>query len=287
MADPRRGAQWFEARRPRLTALASRLVGATADAEDVVQEAWLRLQRTDTDDVENLDAWMTTVVARLSLDVVRSARRRRELSWHVAAWPEPSPAPGPEDEVVAADDAAVALLVVLDALSPGERLAFVLHDVFGVGFRDIASVLDRSEPAVRKLASRARAHVRQGPVRSARGEAKVVEAWLAAARDGDFTALLELLDDGAILRADYGSHSETIRGARRIAGSATGYARAAAHATLVRVDGRPAVAAAVGGRVASVMVFGIEEGRIRTLDVLADPRRLAALPGLEAHLGLG
>lgn len=289
MTDDRLLANWFETQRPRLVAIALNLVGNLPDAEDVVQESWLRLQRSDTSEIVNLEAWITTVTSRISLDVLRSGPRRSEAPLPVESWRElPHAGATPEDEIVQADDVSVALLVVLESLGPAERLAFVLHDVFGLRFDEIASILGKSPPAVRKLASRARLRIREGrPGRATRADARVVDAWLAAAQDGDFAGLLELLDEGAVLRADYGAHSETVRGAQEIAARALLSARLATNATRVLVGGRPAVAAVVADRVVSVMVFSILAGRIHGLEVTADPRLIEAMPGLRESVGLG
>lgn len=302
MADHRMLARRFEAQRPRLRAIAIRLLGSAADADDAVQEAWLRLARTDVDAIENLDAWLTTVVSRVSLDQLRAPRRMREHSWQVEPWREEPISEGddPADIAERNDRIGVALLVVLDTLSPAERLAYVLHDVFGQPFDEIAATLERSPEAVRQLASRARRRLRGAPpteTAEARrpdraAERAIVSAWLAAARDGDFDALLHLLDDGAVLRADYGPQTETIAGARAIAGQAVLSARLAAHSTPVLIGGRPGVAAVLGDRVVSIMAFEITAGRIVGLEVLADPARLtgtgvARVLGLGLGLGLG
>ena len=288
MSDRKILARRFETVRPRLRAIARRLLGSDADADDAVQEAWLRLERVDADAIENLDAWLTTVVSRISLDMLRAPRRSRERSWHVEPWrDEPvAPASDPADIVAAADRVNVALLVVLDTLSPAERIAFVLHDVFGQPFDEVASVLEKTPDAARQLASRARRRLRDAPgrERAARnGSRRVVDAWLAAAQGGDLRALLALLDDRAVLHADYGTSTRTIDGARDIASQATLAARLAAHSTLVRIDGLPGVAAVLEGRVVSLMAFAIEGNRITGLEVLADPARLAAL-GVERVL---
>lgn len=282
MTDRRILARRFETERPRLTAIAARLLGSAADAEDAVQEAWLRLERTDLQPIENLDAWLTTVVSRVSLDMLKAPRRTREDSWQVQPWrDEPAAVDAdPADAAARNDDISVALLVVLELLSPAERLAFVLHDVFGRPFEEIATVLERTPDATRQLASRARRRVRgaSAPERPSPARTReVVDAWLRAARKGDFGALLSLLDDGAVLRADFGTSTQVIEGARAIAEQAVLSARLAAHSTAVRIGGRPGVAAVLHGRVVSIMAFTLEEGRITALDVLADPARLADL----------
>ena len=282
MTDPRILARRFETERPRLRAIASRLLGSTADADDAVQETWLRLQQADAAGIDNLEAWLTTVVSRVSLDQLRSPRRTRERSWQVEPWRDEPVAidADPAELVTQGDQVGVALLVVLETLSPAERIAFVLHDVFGRSFDEIAAVLDRSPAAARQLASRARRRVRgqEEPARpSLRQGRRIVDAWLAAAQGGDLTALLELLDDGATLRADYGRTMQRIEGARSIAEQAVLSARLAAHSTPILIGGRPGVAAIIDGEVISVMAFDIDGDRIIGLDVLADRARIASL----------
>jgi RNA polymerase sigma-70 factor (ECF subfamily) len=282
MTDRRILARRFETARPRLRAIARQLLGSDADADDAVQEAWLRLERVDPAGIDNLDAWLTTVVSRVSLDMLRAPRRTREHSWQVEPWrDEPvAEAADPADVVAAADRVNVALLVVLDTLSPSERIAFVLHDVFGQPFDEIASLLDKTPDAARQLASRARRRLRDAPEpprATPSSSRRVVDAWLAAAQGGDLRALLALLDDNAVLHADYGTTSRTIEGASDIAAQATLAARLAAHSTPVRIDGMPGVAAVLGGRVVSLMAFELRGERIAALHVLADPERVAEL----------
>jgi RNA polymerase sigma-70 factor (ECF subfamily) len=279
MTDQRILARRFENARPRLVAIANRLLSSRADAEDVMQETWLRLERADVDEIENLDAWLTTVVSRMSLDLLRSPRRTREHSWQVEPWwDEPVALTGdPVVEAERSDHLSVALFVVLETLTPAERVAFVLHDVFGCPFEEIAEVLDRSVDAARQLASRARRRLQSAPapVRPRPDRAReLVGAWLVAAQQGDFTALLGLLDDGAVLRADYGASSQVIEGAQAITEQAVLSARLAAHSTPILIDRRPGVAAVLNGRVVSIMAFTIVDGRITRLDVLADATRL-------------
>ncbi|MBT2586333.1 sigma-70 family RNA polymerase sigma factor [Arthrobacter sp. ISL-95] len=279
MTDQKILARRFEKARPRLVAIANRLLSSRADAEDVVQEAWLRLERADADGIENLDAWLTTVVFRLSLDLLRAPRRTREQSWHVEPWrDEPVALTGnPVEEAERSDRLSVALFVVLETLSPAERVAFVLHDVFGCPFEEIAEVLHRSVDAARQLASRARRRLQTTPttIRPRPERAReLVGAWLVAAQQGDFTALLDLLDDAAILQADYGTSTQVLEGAQAIADQAVLSARLAAHSTPVLIDQRPGVAAVLDGRVVSIMAFTITEDRITRLDVLVDATRL-------------
>lgn len=282
MTDRRMLARRFEAERPRLRAIATQLLGSAADAEDAVQETWLRLERADAAGIDNLEAWLTTVVSRISLDQLRAPRRKREHSWQVEPWRDEPVAmdADPAELVVRSDQVSVALLVLLETLSPAERIALVLHDVFGQSFDEIAAVLDRSPEAARQLASRARRRVRgaEQPARPDRERGRrIVAAWLAAARHGDLGALLELLDDGAVLHADYGTSTQRVEGARAIAEQAVLSARLAAHSTPILIDGRPGVAAVMQGRVVSIMAFDVEGDRIVGLEVFADPKRLDAL----------
>jgi len=282
MTDRRVLARRFETERPRLLGIATKLLGSPADAEDAVQEAWLRLERVDEKEIENLSAWLTTVVSRVSLDLLRAPRRKREHSWQVEPWrDEPvAVAADPAALVAHSDQVSVALLILLETLSPAERIAFVLHDVFDQPFDEIATVLDRSPDAARQLASRARRRVRgaEEPTRPTREHGRrIVDAWLAAAQHGDIGALLSLLDDGAVLRADYGNTTQLVDGALAIAEQAVLSGRLAAHSTPILIGGRPGVAAILGERVVSIMAFEIKDDRIVGLDVLADPKRLEKL----------
>ncbi|WP_448003075.1 sigma-70 family RNA polymerase sigma factor [Agromyces bauzanensis] len=289
MTDRRILARRFEAERPRLRAIATQLLGSAADADDAVQETWLRLERADAAGIDNLAAWLTTVVSRVSLDLLRAPRRKREHSWQVQPWRDEPVAEDadPADLVARSDRVSVALLVLLETLSPAERIALVLHDVFGQSFEEIAVVLDRSPEAARQLASRARRRVRgaEEPAQPDRERGRrIVDAWLAAAQDGDLGALLALLDDGAVLHADYGTSTQLLEGARTIAEQAVLSGRLAAHSTPILIGGRPGVAAVMGGRVVSIMAFEISGDRIVGLDVLADPARLEAL-GVQRVVG--
>jgi RNA polymerase sigma-70 factor (ECF subfamily) len=282
-------AERFEANRTHLRAVAYRMLGSASEAEDAVQEAWLRLRRTDTSDVENLGGWLTTVVARVSLDMLRSRTSRREepLEAHL---PGPSAIRGngidPEDEVLLADSVGPALLVVLDSLAPAERLAFVLHDMFAVPFDEIAPVVGRSPAAARQLASRARRRV-QGrgvpgaaplPDAALTRQRQVVAAFLAASRDGDFDALLAVLDPEVVLRADRAAvqtgASAEVRGAPAVAATFSGRARAARPAL---VDGAAGAVWAAGGRPRVVFGFTIAGGKIVEITMTADPLRLREL----------
>jgi RNA polymerase sigma-70 factor (ECF subfamily) len=282
MTDQRILARRFETERPRLRAIAAQLLGSAADADDAVQETWLRLERVDVESIDNLEAWLTTVVSRVSLDMLRAPRRNREYSWQVEQWRDEPVAEeaDPAELAVASDRVGVALLVLLETLSPAERIAFVLHDVFGQSFQEIAVVLDCSPAAARQLSSRARRRVRgaEEPARPNREKGRrIVQAWLAAAQEGNIGALLELLDDGAVLHADYGASLQLVEGARKIAEQAVLAGRLAAHSSPILIDGRPGVAAVLSGRVVSIMAFEISGDHIVRLDVLADPERIEAL----------
>jgi RNA polymerase sigma-70 factor (ECF subfamily) len=279
----------FEEHRGRLRAVAYRMLGSLTEADDAVQEAWLRLAGTDYAKVENLPAWLTTVVARVSLNMLRSRRTRREesLDQHLR-MPDPivSGADGidPEQEALLADSVGIALLVVLDTLTPAERLAFVLHDMFAVPFEDIAAMLERSPAAARQLASRARRRVQAAPTpdRDVAHQWVVVNAFFAAARDGDFDALVAVLDPDIVLRADGGTvlagRSVVIHGARDVAAQAlSGAAKFARFLRPALVNGVAGAVAVAQGRVLSVLAFTVVDGRIVAMDVLYDPDRLAGL----------
>lgn len=273
-------AETFEANRPHLRAVAYRMLGSVSEADDAVQESWLRLSRSSTGGVENLAGWLTTIVARVSLDMLRSRKSRREEPLDAGA-PEPVETVGPEEEAVLADSVGPALLVVLETLAPAERLAFVLHDLFAVPFDDIAPIVGRSPAAARQLASRARRRV-QGSAAVADPDAgrqrEVVDAFLAAAREGNFGGLLALLDPDVVLRADAAAvksgASELLRGASAVAGMFSGRARAAQP---VLVGGDPGVVWAPGGRPRVVFDFTIVDGRIVEMEMLADPESLRHL----------
>ena len=276
----------FEDQRPHLRAVAYRMLGSLAEADDAVQDAWLRLSRTDTSEVENLRAWLTTIVARVALNMLRSRRTRREQSLDVHV-PDPivDPADGtdPEHEALLADSVGLALLVVLETLTPAERLAFVLHDMFAVPFEEIAPIVERSPQATRQLASRARRRVRgAAPVPDADLQAQweVVEAFQAAARKGDFDALVAVLDPDVVLRADGGTTglSRHVQGAEAVAGQALFWEQQA-DLTLRRVlvNGIPGVVAIRNGTPFSVGAFTVEDGKIVEIDFLADPERVARL----------
>lgn len=283
-------ARRFDAQRSRLRAIATQLLGSVHDADDAIQEAWLRLQRTNVDEIQNLDAWLATVVSHIGLDMLRAPRRARERSWEVEAWrDEPRAVDADPAEIIAESDrVGVALLVVLETMSPAERIAFVLHDVFGQTFDEIATTLERSPAAVRQLASRGRRRIRDAPEPTAvsrRQERRLVDAWLDAVQCGDLSALLGLLDEDAVLHADFGEHTQMIVGADQIAAQALVSRRLAAHSVPVFLDGTPGVAAVMGGRVVSLMKFTILHDQITELHVLADPQRLRGLQPMEWNRG--
>jgi len=274
----------FEAHRARLRAVAFRMLGSLSEADDAVQESWLRLSRSDTAGIENLGGWLTTIVGRLCLDMLRSRTSRREEPIG-AQVPEPitSPAGGtdPEQEAVLADSVGLALLVVLETLAPAERLAFVLHDMFAVPFDEIAPILGRSPNAAKQLASRARRRVQGAgtvPDADLGRRREVVGAFLAASRGGDFEALLALLDPDVVLRADPAAvragASKEVRGGPAVAGAFSGRAR---DAKLALVDGAAGAVWAPGGRPRVVFGFTITRGKIAGIDMLADPARLRQL----------
>jgi RNA polymerase sigma-70 factor (ECF subfamily) len=277
----------FEANRTRLRAVAYRMLGSLSEADDAIQESWLHVSRADTSSVENLGGWLTTVVARVCLNMLRSRTSRREESLDTRL---PDPIVGredgtdPEHEALLADSVGLALLVVLETLTPAERLAFVLHDMFAVPFDEIAPIVGRTPAAARQLASRARRRV-QGvtPVPDAdrRDQRAVVNAFVAAARDGDFEALLVVLDPEVVLRTDLGAAvgggSGSMRGASTVAGQALGFSRLAGSARPVRVNGEAGLVVIVRGQPFSVMSFTIRHGKIVEIDILADPARLRQL----------
>ena len=280
-------AEGFEANRAHLRAVAYRMLGSPSEADDAVQEAWLRLSRADTGGVENLDGWLTTVVARVCLNMLRGRRSRREEPLDLR-MPDPIIGPegrgDPEQEALLAEGVGMALLVVLDTLTPAERLAFVLHDLFAVPFDEIAAILGRSPAATRQLASRARRRVRgaaPAPDPDLAHQRVVVDAFFAAARDGDFEALVAVLDPEVVLRADGGTararQSVVIHGAREVAAQAAIAARLAPFVRPALVNGTAGAVDVAGGRLLSVMAFTVADGRVAAIDVLLDPDRLAGL----------
>ncbi|NUR43270.1 MAG: RNA polymerase sigma factor SigJ [Streptomyces sp.] len=286
----------FEEHREHLKAVAYRMLGSLAEAEDAVQEAWLKLGRTDADDIRNLGGWLTTVVGRVCLDMLRSRTTRREDPLDDTYVPDPVITPlsriDPEQEVLQADSVGLALLVVLETLEPAERLAFVLHDMFAVPFDDIAAIVEKSPAATRQLASRARRRVK-GATPSAEPDLgrqrQVVDAFLSAARGGDFEALLAVLHPDVLLRTDSGAlvggaaASKLVRGAKPVAEQALLFRQFAQFAELVLVNGAVGMVNVSEGQLLSVMGITIVDGRITEMQILADPERLARLgtPGAQ------
>jgi RNA polymerase sigma factor (sigma-70 family) len=277
-------ASQFEEHRPHLRAVAYRMLGSLSEADDAVQDAWLRLSRVDTKEVENLSGWLTTVVARVALNMLRSRRTRREQPLDVRV-PDPviDPAGGtdPEHEALLADSVGLALLVVLETLTPAERLAFVLHDMFAVPFEQIAPIVERSPEATRQLASRARRRVRGAPVPDVDMNAQweVVEAFLAASRNGDFDALVAVLDPEVVLRADGGltGPSHVVQGAEAVASQALLWSRVDLTIRRALVNGAAGAVAFRDGKPFSVGAMTIKNGRIVEIDFLVDPERIAQL----------
>ena len=287
MVDDEWLAERFEEQRPHLRAVAYRMLGSLTEADDAVHEAWFRLSRSDTGAIENLAGWLTTVVARVALNMLRARKAKREEPME-GRVPDPivSPQEGtdPEHEALLADSVGLALLVVLETLAPAERVAFVLHDMFAVPFDEIASITGRSPAAARQLASRARRRVQaQAPVPDpdpAR-QRSVVDAFFAAARRGDFDALVAVLDPDIVLREDGGTErpdvSAVIRGASAVAGRALTFSRLSPYVRPILVNGAAGVVVAPGGRPFAVMAFTVTDGKIVEIDVLADPERLSEI----------
>ncbi|MGH2762358.1 MAG: RNA polymerase sigma factor SigJ [Thermoleophilaceae bacterium] len=286
-------AERFEDHRTHLRAVAYRMLGSLSEADDAVQEAWLRLNRADSSDVDNLGGWLTTVVARVSLNMLRSRRSRAEepLGLHV---PEPivdrADGTDPEHEALLADSVGLALLVVLETLTPAERLAFVLHDMFAVPFDEIAPIVDRSPDAARQLASRARRRVRgtsPPPDADLDAQREVVDAFLAAARDGDFDGLVALLDPEVVLRADGGAvragASAEVRGADAVGSRALTFSRLGLDMRPVLINGAAGVVSLRDGEPFAVMGVTVRDGRIVEMDILADPERLRRLDLTAIH----
>jgi RNA polymerase sigma factor (sigma-70 family) len=273
-------AEAFEAQRDRLRGVAYRMLGSHADAEDAVQEAWLRLSRQDTETIHNLAGWLTTVVGRISLDILRSRQARPEASYDDQLPELVTVDEGPEDDVALADSVGLALLVVLESLRPSERLAFVLHDLFAVPFDEIGQILGKSADATKMLASRARRKVQSTGRPPAAGQEQwaVVEAFLAAARDGDFEGLLRVLDPEVRLTADRPDGPVIIIGATKVAARAKFGAAAAARGRTVLVDGLPGMMSwREDGSVFSVMAFTVANGRIAGITMITEPARLASM----------
>ncbi len=275
--------QWladrFEAHRTHLQSVAYRMLGSRAEADDAVQESWLRLTRSDTSGVENLAGWLTTVVGRVCLDMLRSRKSRREVPLDEQV-PEPIASIDPEQEALQADSVGLALLVVLDTLTPAERLAFVLHDMFAVPFDEIAAVVGRSPAASKQLASRARRRVQGAkaqPDADLARQREVVAAFLAASRNGEFDELVAMLDPDVVLRADRAAvdlGAEEAQGALAVAGTFSGRARAA---RLALIDGAAGLVWASGGQPRVAFAFAVTDGTIVGIELFADPVRLGEL----------
>ncbi|GAA3071758.1 RNA polymerase sigma-70 factor (ECF subfamily) [Streptomyces olivoverticillatus] len=278
-------AECFETHRTHLRAVAYRMLGSLAEADDAVQEAWLRLVRSDSDGIENLGGWLTTVVGRVCLDMLRSRTSRGEEPLDVRV---PDPLVGhveaidPEHQAMLADSVGLALLVVVQTLGPAERLAYVLHDMFAVPFDEIAPMVGRTPAAARQLASRARRRVQGAatvPDADLTRQRKAVDAFLAAARDGDFDALVAVLDPDVVLRADTGGEAaaKVVRGAAAVAGQALTFQRVSQSARPALVNGAAGIVTTVDGRPVAVLGFTVTDGKVTAIDILADPERLGRL----------
>jgi RNA polymerase sigma-70 factor (ECF subfamily) len=272
----------MEEDRDRLRSIALRILGSVSDADDALQEVWIRTARADLDEVENLQGWLTTVTARVCLNLLRSRTARREDGFDLVRADAADPGAGPDEAAGVAESVQVALLIVLDELQPAERVAFVLHDLFAVPFDQVAEITGRTPAAARKLASRARRKVRSSEhdqAGSLRADHEVVAAFYAAARGGDLERLLVLLDPDVVLETTAGPHGPAVvvRGAATIAGRALRFAHPDAVLTPIQVQANPGVLATVAGGPLSLMVFQVENGTIRRIDALVDPDRLSAL----------
>ena len=281
-------AQRFQEHRPRLRAVAYRMLGSTSEADDAVQEAWIRLSRSDAGEIDNLEAWLVTVVGRVALNMLRSRKTRREEPLG-ARLPDPivDRADGidPEHEALLADSVGLALLVVLETLTPAERLAYVLHDMFSVPFDEIGAILERSPEAARQLASRGRRRIRSAHTTphhaeaAAHQEEEVVEAFLSAARDGEFDALLAVLDPDIVERVDTGSGTIVeVRGALNVARRAMAASqRDGLVGRRALINGAPGWVSVLDTELYAICALTVQSGRIRTMDILLDPARLAHL----------
>jgi len=272
-------ARRFEASRPRLRAMAYRMLGSLSDADDAVQEGWLRASAADSDDVANLEGWLTTIVARVCLDMLRSRKSRREEPLS----PDDAAVDGPEQEAMLADSVGLAMLVVLDTLPPAERVAFVLHDTFGLPFGEIAAITGRTPASARQLASRARRRIKRSerPRPRLARQREVAQAFMAAARGGDLAALIEVLDPDVVLRADAAASPSgrpvTIRGAAAVAGGARASAARGRFTRVALVNGTPGLVMAPRGRLVLALAFTYSGDKISQIDVIADADRLEAL----------
>lgn len=291
MTDPRWSGDHFEDHRPHLRAVAYRMLGSISEADDAVQETWLRLNAVDGATIDNLGAWLTTVVTRICLNMLRSRRQRREEPLDLR-MPDPivdvASGGNPEHESLLADSVGMAMLVVLDTLSPAERVAFVLHDLFALPFDEIAEMLDRTPAATRQLASRARRRVHErapDPDPDLSRQRQVVDAFFAAARDGDLDALVAVLDPDVVLSSVGGSSrpGQNVRfeGARTVAGQAVSFGRLFPYARPAVVNGTAGVLVVGPGGILSIMSFTVVAERVLAIDVLADPDRLALLTALD------
>jgi RNA polymerase sigma-70 factor (ECF subfamily) len=277
-------AQRFQEHRPRLRAVAYRMLGSTSEADDAVQEAWIRLSRSKAGEIDNLEAWLVTVVGRVALNMLRARKTRREepIDAHL---PDPivdrADGINPEHEALLADSVGLALLVVLETLTPAERLAYVLHDMFSVPFDEIGAILDRSPEAARQLASRGRRRIRGAdttPDAAAAAQQEVVEAFLAAARDGDFDALVAVLDPDIVLREDWGSGTIVeVRGAENVARGAMAISQLGLVARPALINGAAGWVSLLDGEVYAIAALTVQGGRITTMNILLDPARLARL----------
>ena len=283
----------FEDHRPHLHAVATRILGSRAEADDALQEAWLRVNRADTDGVDNMGGWLTTVVSRVCLTMLDARKRRREEALEAGRLPDPvitrpdEASPDPEGEALAADAVGTALLVVLESLQPAERLAFVLHDLFGLPFDEIAPIVGRNPAAARQLASRARRRVQGAPTApdaDLSGQREVVDAFITASRSGDIEGLLAVLHPDVVLRLDRGAApqppSREIRGAQGVIGLGFRFGGNGWVARPALVNGAPGLVVNFEGKPFSVMAFTVQGGRIVAIDILADPERIPGL-GLE------
>jgi RNA polymerase sigma factor (sigma-70 family) len=279
-------AQRFQEHRPRLRAVAYRMLGSASEADDAVQEAWIRLSRSDAGEIDNLEAWLVTVVGRVALNMLRSRKTRREEPLDAHLLPDPivvDRADGidPEHEALLADSVGLALLVVLETLTPAERLAYVLHDMFSVPFDEIGAILERSPDAARQLASRGRRRIRGAdttPDADAAAQQEVVEAFLAAARDGDFDALVAVLDPDIVLREDRGSGTIVeVRGAENVARRARAASQLGLVARPALINGAAGWVSVLDGEPYAIAALTVQGGRITTIDILLDPARLAHL----------
>ena len=277
-------AERFEEHRPRLRGVAYRMLGSTSEADDAVQEAWIRLSRSDAAAIENLEAWLVTAVGRVALNMLRSRRTRREQPLD-ERLPDPivdrADGVDPEHEALLADSVGLALLVVLEALTPAERLAYVLHDMFSVSFDEIGTILERSPEAARQLASRARRRIRgldTSPDADAAAQREVVDAFLAAAREGDFQALVAVLDPDVVVREDSGSGTLLeVRGAQNVARRASAFSQLGLVVRPARVNGAAGWVSLLDGEPYAVAAITVQDGRIAAMDILLDRARLARL----------